>query len=91
MLLCVRSGDTLDVFNTRVVFRSQPDRPGEGNVEKAVVGEAEVIIRVELHEPDLEHSTDNYDSLGSDDDLCSSCRTSVTSIDKTADVLRLHY
>lgn len=81
--------DTLDVFNTRVVFRSQPDRPGEGNVEKAVVGEAEVIIRVELLEPDLEHSTDNYDSL--DDDLCSSCRTSVTSIDKTADVLRLHY
>lgn len=91
MLLCVRSGDTLDVFHAGLAFHSQPDRPGEGNVEKAVVGEAEVIIRVELHEPGLVHSTDNYDSRGSDDDFCSSCRTSVTSIDKTAVVLRLHY
>lgn len=91
MLLCVRSGDTLDVFHAGLAFHSQPDRPSEGNVEKAVVGEAEVIIRVELHEPGLVHSTDNYDSRGSDDDFCSSCRTSVTSIDKTAVVLRLHY
>lgn len=90
MLLCVRSGDTLDVFHTGLAFHSQPDRPGEGNVEKAVVGEAEVIIRVELHEPGLVHSTDNYDSRDSDDDFCSSCRTSVTSIDKTVVVLRLH-